>query len=233
MGNVNSKMAVFCRIRLPLCSLLQPLCRASPQGIALYFLLHHFCRTNCSKPSSGEIPSSAFPCFTDRETAESGFTLMEAAVYLVLLSLLCGLLYAGIASLAALGRKTEERSKRIIAISSIDETLRSSVARIRMPYWYTPTPYIGSDTYASVPFLDGEQAKRLIIHRQGKSLFIDDGEHTEAFDSIESISALPFADSNGTIRGLSVRVMTSEGISWTTVCCFGSVPFHIEGIYER
>jgi type II secretory pathway pseudopilin PulG len=138
---------------------------------------------------------------------EAGYTMVEAAVTLALLSLLGG----AIAAFSFGGLRALERARAASAsagtLARMEEALGREAGRVRVPYWDRGARLkilAGDEGYASMPCFDGVRNMRLKLSWGGGRFVISTPEGSESFAPVESVSVSALPAPEACPRGLEV-----------------------------
>lgn len=137
---------------------------------------------------------------------DSGFTMLEAAVALALLSAFGGL----VATLASGGTRAIERAHEASAAASAllgsEAAIRGAASRVRIPYWERKASLRKTERGFSIPYYEGDPALRLELGRDEKSLYIATAGEARRFASVEALGIDPLVASTGELRGMAVAL---------------------------
>jgi prepilin-type N-terminal cleavage/methylation domain-containing protein len=141
-----------------------------------------------------------------RRAGEDGFTLLETLAGLAALSLLA--VGAWMVAGAALRGAARVRAGPLQAarVIRLDDRLRASALRIRPPWWGTGPVIDGAGDGWTVPYLDGDPARSLVIRWSGGVLTVDDGSTATRHEGFAGADLAPVVAGDGRVIGVRLSV---------------------------
>jgi type II secretory pathway pseudopilin PulG len=138
--------------------------------------------------------------------SDAGFTLVEAAATLALISIIGGL----VSTFAAGGMRAIEATRKAQAEASmalkVGAALRDAAGQVRIPYWERKASLRIADSSASVPYFRGDRASILELDWKGRSLAISKAGATESMSPAETLGVAPLLGASGELRGIVVAL---------------------------
>ncbi|MGA2480875.1 MAG: hypothetical protein ABSG63_19185 [Spirochaetia bacterium] len=123
-----------------------------------------------------------------------------------------------------LAAKMREAMKANVQLLQLDDRLRGLAGRVILPYW-APEKVVRIEAGTmSVPYLDGDPAKKMSMTFKDEVLTVGDGEAFSRFTGFKTVNLSPASDDQDHQRGVSVELIGKDRKPVLITARFGATP---------
>lgn len=152
---------------------------------------------------------------------ETGSTVIEALMALLLIALALGAAFASVSGgLRSIG-SSGGTIKNAATLLRFDDALRNAALDVRVPYWEGDSAVTPDGAGGAVGFWQGTRNEALRLGMDGNGAFLENPSGRRNFPKVELLSVGPLADSSGRERGLRVSYRIGER-EFSTEALFGA-----------
>jgi len=155
---------------------------------------------------------------------EQGFTLVEVLIGMAIMSIIGLAVWTAV----AVGLKTAGRSHdgalENARLLLLDDRLRESVGRVRVPWWIANAAVEATSTTWSIPWLNGDADAKLILSWHDGSLWIDDGQYVSHHPGLTSVTVQPGLEGRDPALGITLTAVRADKTTVRIVARYGSAP---------
>jgi len=155
------------------------------------------------------------------ERSRDGFTTLEAVIALALISIVAGLLFASASGLVRASGRDRSRALAVAKLYRLDDCLRNSALRVRIPYWAPGVEAESLPDGAAFPYCDGERDAIIEVRGADGALLVRTPDASYRFDGVLDVAVSTARDSAGIPVGLRVA-FSLEGRHFEVLARFGA-----------
>lgn len=161
-----------------------------------------------------------------RGSQDGGASTLEALIAISILGLALSALVVAFSASSKTSAKTSSTISEAVKALSLDEYIRSTALRIRIPYWDSMARVNFIDGGVAIPYLDGMKKDILSLAAEDSSIKFALNAESRTFTGAYLLSISVVPENAESPRGISVEYSIGDN-SYITLANFGS--WAIEG----
>jgi prepilin-type N-terminal cleavage/methylation domain-containing protein len=155
---------------------------------------------------------------------EQGFTLVEVLIGMAIMSILGLAVWTAVTVGLRTAGRLHDGALANARLLLLDDRLREAVGRVRVPWWIAEPAVETAPGAWSIPWLDGEPDRKLVISWHDEAVWIDDGQYVSRHPGMTSVVVQPGLEGRDAALGITLAAVRSDTTSVRIVARYGSAP---------